>query len=73
MGKQNCRCSHPDCKDERDPCEWNPEAGRAVYCSETHGPATTIVGAKGKWRLCDSCAALPHFKRFRSRRPVRRG
>lgn len=53
-----------------DPCEFNPDAGRAAYRNEVHAPAEFIIGANGQWRLCASCAALPHFKRFRTRRPV---
>ena len=52
-------------------CEYNPAARRASHCTEHHAVATTIVGANGKWRLCDSCAALPEFRRFRSRKKDR--
>lgn len=56
-----------------DECEWNPEKSRAKYYGEPcPNEATTIVGADGRWRLCDFCAALPAFKRFRSRIPIRR-
>ena len=54
----------------RDPCEWSPRDGRAAYADEVHAKADVIVGADGQWRLCESCAALPHFKRFRTRRPI---
>lgn len=56
-----------------DGCEWSPKHGRATFDNERHHltcRATTIVGAKGQWRLCDSCAALPAFKRFTVRRPI---
>lgn len=53
-------------------CEYNPRQGRAKYEGEPcHNEATVSVGADGKWHLCESCAALPDFKRFRSRRPIK--
>lgn len=55
-----------------DPCEYNPEAKRAAYGFEVHGPAEWIVGHDGKWRLCDSCARLPEFKRYRTRKRIER-
>lgn len=56
-----------------DGCEWNPVTGRAAFNSDAHHfhtPATVIVGADGRWRLCGGCAKLPEFKRFRVRRPI---
>lgn len=53
-----------------DDCEYDPDAGRAAFAGEQHGPAEFVVGAKGEWRLCASCAALPAFKRFRVRTPI---
>jgi hypothetical protein len=53
-----------------DPCEYNPTAGRAAFDHETHAPAEFIVGAQGQWRLCGKCAALPEFKKFRTRKPI---
>lgn len=35
--------------------------------------ATVSVGHEGKWHLCDRCAALPHFKRYRVRKPLKKG
>lgn len=49
----------------RDPCEWNPAKNRAAYAHECHAAATTIVGANGKLRTCDACAALPQFARYK--------
>lgn len=56
-------------------CEYNPV---------THGPACLpplpgdckneadlMVGAKGEWHICATCAALPEFKKFRVRRPLK--
>lgn len=34
--------------------------------------ATLSVGANGEWHLCEKCAALPAFKRYRNRAPVSR-
>lgn len=59
-------------------CEWNPEANspaeaehwrrigvRSPGCAN---PAVWSVGAgTNNWHLCESCAALPRFKRYRSR------
>lgn len=50
-------------------CEWNPEAGRGSYEGEgCPNPAAVSVGHQGSWHLCDSCAALPRFKRYKVRR-----
>jgi hypothetical protein len=53
-----------------DGCEWDPETGTAALACDRHAmttPATVIVGSNGAWRLCDSCAALPEFRRLRRR------
>ncbi len=53
-----------------DGCEWNPRANRPSWDDEHHyetTPAEVIVGHKGDWRLCASCAALPRFNRYRVR------
>lgn len=52
---------------KRDPCEWNPEMGRASYTDEFHAVAEIIVGADGAWRLCAKCVALKIFKQYRKR------
>jgi len=57
-----------------DGCEWNPAADAPAHCGEHHTrtvQSAVIVGSNGQWRLCESCAALPRFKRFKSRQPVR--
>lgn len=51
----------------KNPCEYNPEKKAAAFENEVHAQATMIVGAKGQWRLCASCAALPEFRRFKTR------
>lgn len=51
-------------------CEWNPREDRPAFVDdddELHGEATVIVGADGKWHLCESCARLPRFARHRKR------
>lgn len=51
-----------------DPCEYNPEKKAArVTTDPDHGPATVSIG-NGMWHLCDSCAALPEFTRFKPKR-----
>lgn len=30
------------------------------------------LGAQGQWHLCERCAALPEFDRYRTRKPLRR-
>lgn len=47
-------------------CEWDPEAHRGRYEGEgCPNPSTVSVGHQGIWHLCDSCAALPRFKRYK--------
>lgn len=54
-------------------CEYNPKAGRARLGDEDacSNEATLCVGHKGLWRLCQRCAALPQFNRFKVVRPLR--
>jgi hypothetical protein len=64
------RVEEPDYVDD---CEWDPATDRpAPVGIECHARAELIVGAKGEWRLCRSCADLPHFKKYRKRVEVRR-
>lgn len=68
-------------------CEWDPERGQPAAVvvvpvvptdwdrRERQGctnRAMLSVGANGEWHLCDTCAALPDFKRFRRRVPLAR-
>jgi len=58
-------------------CEWDPANDRhALILGDKYegcaNQATTCVGADGQWHLCDDCAALSRFKRFRTRKPLRR-
>jgi hypothetical protein len=55
------------------PCEWNPTEDRPATAEDTvHAPATVVLGMDGCWHLCESCAALPRFARFRRRTTLRR-
>ena len=52
-------------------CEWNPTEKRPAFEGDpSHGEAKLAVGVDGKWHLCESCAALPEFARYRKRRPL---
>lgn len=59
-------------------CEWDPERDEPALQSPggarfgCRRPATVSVGADGRWHLCDSCAALPEFKRYRKRERLRK-
>ena len=58
-----------------DGCFWCPEEDRPAYDTDVHYqtvPAAVIVGANVTWRLCEECAKLPRFRRFRSRRKIER-
>lgn len=49
-------------------CEWNPTLGKpATSEDEIHARATLCVGVKESWHLCDDCAKLPYFNKYRSR------
>jgi hypothetical protein len=51
-------------------CEWDPETGTPAIDCDRHTRYTiarVIVGSGGRWRLCDSCAAQPEFRRLRRR------
>lgn len=53
-------------------CEWDPDKGKAAFVGEgCMKPATTVVGRGKNWHLCDSCAALPRFARYKVRVPLR--
>ena len=57
-----------------DGCEYDPDTESTAYEGDAHNASTRsawIVGAHGKWRLCESCAALPTFARLRRRVRVR--
>lgn len=57
-----------------DQCEWEPKHGRPAHLDdEHHGDATVSVGADGQWHLCKSCAQLPQFKRFTTRKEIGNG
>lgn len=53
-----------------DVCEWNPDRDRAAQLSGDafHGWAVwSVETPEITWHLCESCAGLPRFKRFRRR------
>lgn len=55
-----------------DLCEYNPRLKVASYGGQVAGDcpneAVICVGKNPSWHLCESCAALPRFKRFRRNR-----
>ncbi len=56
-------------------CEWWPEKDRPATGAGDEGcrnESTVSVGKATNWHLCDSCAALPRFKRLTARVPLRR-
>jgi hypothetical protein len=61
-------------------CEWDPVMGGPAWdladgSARLNGctrKATVSVGANGEWHLCNRCAGLPCFRRFRVRRPIAR-
>ncbi len=60
-------------------CEWNPKKNRPSqyivgFGGSTDGcqnEAVLCVGANGEWHLCEECAKLCRFKRFRVRKRLR--
>lgn len=32
--------------------------------------AVVRVGSNGQWHLCETCAALPEYKRYKNRAPI---
>lgn len=50
-------------------CEWDPGENRHANDDDHHHGTTraaVIVGARGQWRLCESCAHLAPFVQFRT-------
>lgn len=63
-------------------CEWDPARNQPAEATMRRGKfasyrgcdevATLSVGTgAGNWHLCESCAALPRFKRYRRRVPLK--
>lgn len=47
-------------------CEYNPQEKRPkCYGEACFNAAAVVLGHDGKWHVCDSCARLPEFNRFR--------
>jgi len=67
----------------KNPCDWNPDKNEpSAYITGGYGPtngcqneATQRVGSVKVWHLCDNCAALPAFKKYRSiaKLPITKG
>lgn len=56
---------------ENDPCEWNPERDKPAGAgTPAHAPAEVLVEANGEHRLCEQCAKLPRFSKYRRRSPI---
>lgn len=54
-----------------DACEWNPATNQlALTTDPVHAQAEVMVGADVAYRPCAPCAALPRFRRYRTRRPI---
>lgn len=53
------------------PCEWNPTENRLAMDNDNfHANASICVGAKCQYMLCEECANLPKFKRFKKRHKI---
>ena len=54
-----------------DKCEWNPTlscaASEPERFTDCQNDAVISLGQTGAWHLCESCAALPRFARYRKR------
>jgi hypothetical protein len=49
-------------------CEWDPiRDSAAEEAGGCQNEATLSVGGNGDWHLCENCAALPFFDRYRKR------
>jgi 5-methylcytosine-specific restriction endonuclease McrA len=44
---------------------WQPDVNGCP------NPAALVVGSRGEWYLCESCAGLPRFGRFKVKVPIR--
>lgn len=60
-----------------DLCEWNPVTHNAATSPPAPGDcpneASVCVGSGISWHLCESCAELPEFSKYRRREPLRTG
>ena len=49
-------------------CDWDPKRDIPAWGDDgCKNPAVWSVGVKENWHLCETCAALPQFKKFRNR------
>lgn len=57
-------------------CEYNPVLKQPSWepplPTDCRNDATLSVGANGQWHVCDACAALPEFAKYRRRKPLKR-
>ena len=59
-------------------CEWNPTLQKPAVTgnepTDCKNEARVSIGAKASdnWHLCESCAALPAFKKYRHRELLNR-
>lgn len=52
-------------------CDWDPEKNAEAYSGEgCPNEAVLSVGSKDDWWLCEECAALPAFSRYKRREPL---
>ncbi|MGE0446331.1 MAG: hypothetical protein AB7P99_13965 [Vicinamibacterales bacterium] len=59
---------------QADGCEWNPDTDAPAVEGDHHNatvPAVYSVGVRDNLHLCESCAALPRFRRRSVQRLVR--
>lgn len=56
-------------------CEWNPTFKVAALDppapTDCPNEATIVLGARGVWHVCDTCAQDEKFKLFTKRTPMR--
>ncbi len=53
-------------------CEWNPVLHQGAWEppleTDCKNAATAVVGSRGEWHVCESCAKDEAFKRYRVRK-----
>jgi hypothetical protein len=49
-------------------CEWNPAENQEAYTTDKpHANAIWQIGTNTTWHLCDQCARLPRFRKYKKR------
>lgn len=52
-------------------CEYDPINNRLIFANgNPHARADYIIGAKGQWMLCNSCAQLKIFNKYKIRKEL---